>query len=47
MLGGVTVQLAALEDVIASKTAAGRRKDNEALPELIELALSRRHHAEP
>lgn len=39
-VGGVTVQLAALADVIASKTAAGRRKDIEALPELIDLAAS-------
>jgi hypothetical protein len=36
------VQLAALEDVITSKTAAGRRKDIEALPELVELAAFRR-----
>jgi hypothetical protein len=35
---GVTVQVAALPDVIRSKTAAGRPKDLEALPELRELA---------
>lgn len=35
---GITVHVAALEDVIASKEWANRPKDREALPELRELA---------
>lgn len=37
-VGGVRVRVAALEDIIRSKEAAGRRKDQAALPELYELA---------
>ncbi|MDP9168475.1 MAG: hypothetical protein M3O32_20780 [Actinomycetota bacterium] len=37
---GVTVHLAALEDVIRSKRAANRAKDLAALPELLTLALA-------
>ncbi len=39
---GVAVQVAALEDVIASKEWADRPKDRQALPELRELASRRR-----
>lgn len=35
---GEPVQAAALADIIRSKEAAGRDKDNEALPELYRLA---------
>ncbi len=38
---GIAVQVAALEDVIASKEWADRPKDHEALPELRELAARR------
>ncbi len=37
-VGEVQVRVAALADIIRSKTAAGRNKDNEALPELRRLA---------
>lgn len=37
-VGEVQVRVAALEDVIRSKEVAGRRKDQEALPELYRLA---------
>lgn len=37
-VGRFRVRVAALEDVIRSKEAAGRRKDQEALPELYRLA---------
>lgn len=37
-VGGVDVLVAALQDVIRSKETAGRRKDQEALPELYRLA---------
>lgn len=37
-VGDVRVRVAALEDVIRSKESAGRRKDQEALPELYRLA---------
>lgn len=37
-VGGTVVQVAALIDIIRSKTAAGRQKDIEALPELHALA---------
>ncbi len=37
-IGGVEVLVAALQDVIRSKETAGRRKDQEALPELYRLA---------
>lgn len=40
-VGAVRVRVAALADVIASKEAAGRDKDNRALPELYELANRR------
>lgn len=36
-IGGVAVELASLEDIVASKEFAGRDKDLEALPELREL----------
>jgi hypothetical protein len=36
-VGSVTVRLAALGDIVASKEFAGREKDREALPELHEL----------
>lgn len=42
---GVIVRVAALEDIIRSKEAAGRQKDAEALPELYRLARSRRGDA--
>lgn len=35
---GVTIQVAALRDIIKSKSEAGRQKDILALPELLELA---------
>lgn len=41
-VGGAVVHVAALTDIIRSKTAAGRQKDIEALPELHALA---RHDA--
>lgn len=37
-IAGVTVKVAALDDVITSKTAAGRPKDLDALPELLHIA---------
>jgi hypothetical protein len=37
-VGNVRVRVAALADVIRSKETAGRRKDQEALPELYQLA---------
>ena len=37
-VGGTIVQVASLSDIIRSKTAAGRQKDIEALPELHALA---------
>lgn len=40
-VGQVEVRIAALADVIRSKTAAGRRKDADALPELHALAAGR------
>lgn len=36
-IGGLTVRIAALDDIVASKEHAGRDKDREALPELREL----------
>lgn len=36
-IGGITVKLASLKDIVASKEFAGRDKDLEALPELREL----------
>lgn len=42
-LGEVSVRIAAVDDVIRSKTAANRRKDLDALPELRRLA----GHPEP
>ncbi len=41
-IGHVAVQVADLDDVIKSKTAAARPKDLDALPELIDLAEARR-----
>ena len=40
-IGHVTVQVANLDDVIKSKTAAARPKDLDALPELIDIAQTR------
>ena len=45
-VGGVVVSVAALDDIIESKTFAGRDKDREALPELLRLA-DRGHPGEP
>lgn len=45
-LGGLTVELASLDDVIWSKTAAARPKDRAALPVLRAL-LDRLHDMEP
>lgn len=42
-VGATVVQVAALNDIIRSKTAAGRQKDLDALPELHALA----HRAQP
>lgn len=42
-VGGTVAQVAALSDIIRSKTAAGRQKDIEALPELHALA----RHGQP
>jgi len=47
LVDGVTVQLAALADIIRSKTAAARNKDLEALPELEALAASRKSDDPP
>jgi len=41
-LAGLSVPVAALEDVIRSKEAAGRRKDLEALPTLRSLLAAKR-----
>lgn len=38
VVGGVSIRVAALQDVILSKSAANRLKDQDALPELIRLA---------
>jgi len=43
-LDGITVKIASLDDIIRSKTAAGRPKDALALPELESLANSDRPH---
>jgi hypothetical protein len=43
-VGNVQVRVAALADVIRSKEAAGRRKDQEALPELYQLAGAPANH---
>lgn len=40
-IGHVTVQVADLDDVIKSKSAAARPKDLDALPELIDIAEAR------
>lgn len=40
-VAGVVVQIASLEDIIRSKEAAGRAKDEDALPELYRLARRR------
>jgi len=36
-VGGLTVRIAALGDIVGSKQFAARSKDHEALPELLEL----------
>ncbi|HEX7323255.1 MAG TPA: hypothetical protein VF299_10050 [Mycobacterium sp.] len=41
VVGDVTVEVAGLDDVIRSKTAAGRPKDLDALPELLRIAHDR------
>lgn len=41
VIGDVTVEVAGLDDVIKSKTAAGRPKDLDALPELLRIARQR------
>lgn len=41
-VGTVTIEVADLEDVIRSKEAAGRPKDLDALPELLNLARTRK-----
>jgi len=41
-VGEVSVLLASLDDIVASKEFAGREKDNEALPELNELLRRQR-----
>ncbi len=38
VVDGLTIRVAALQDVISSKAAANRLKDQDALPELIRLA---------
>jgi hypothetical protein len=43
---GITVKVAGLADVITSKTAAGRPKDLDALPELIAIAQRDRHRGQ-
>ena len=43
-VGDLTVRLASLDDIVASKEFAGRDKDRDALPELNELL--RRHGAD-
>lgn len=40
-VGGLTVRLASLDDIVASKEFAGRDKDRDALPELNELLRRR------
>jgi hypothetical protein len=45
-IGGVTVRVAALDDIIRSKASANRLKDQEALPELEALARRLRHDTE-
>lgn len=46
-IDGVTVALASLDDVIASKTVSARPKDLEALDELREIQLRDEHHRKP
>ena len=43
MISGITIKVAALNDVIKSKTAAARPKDLDALPELLRIAGRDRH----
>ena len=45
-IGGITVTVAGLNDVIKSKTAAARAKDLDALPELINLAERDRNRSQ-
>lgn len=42
-VGDLTVVLASLHDIIASKEFAGREKDREGLPELLEIRRQRSH----
>lgn len=42
-IGGISVTVAGLDDVIKSKAAAARAKDLDALPELIKIAEHDRH----
>ncbi len=44
-IGGITVRVAGLDDVIKSKTAAARAKDLDALPELINIAEHNRNRS--
>ena len=46
-IDGVHVLVASLDDVIASKEAAGRDKDFEALPRLIHLQRAQQAHPDP
>jgi hypothetical protein len=46
-VGQSMVKVAALDDLIRSKTAANRPKDQEALPELETIARRLRHQTEP
>lgn len=45
-IGGLVISLASLDDIIASKQFAGRDKDRDGLPELIELQRRRREAGE-
>jgi hypothetical protein len=45
-IGGITVTVAGLDDVIKSKTAAARAKDLEVLPELINIAKRDRNRSQ-
>ena len=45
-IGGITVTVAGLNDVIKSKTAAARAKDLDALPELISIAERDRNRSQ-
>ena len=45
-IGDITVNVAAIDDVIASKKAAGRPKDIDALPELFGIARRNRRRGQ-